>query len=799
MQTLLQDLRYGMRMLFKNPGFTLIAVLTLALGIGANTAIFSVVNAVLLRPLPYPRPERLVRLWESHAPSNLPRFSVTYPTFLDWRQQNQSFEKMAAFREDGFNLQTGDEPRRVNGARVTADFFAVLGVVPALGRAFSAQEDTPGGERVVILGHALWRQSFGGDAQIIGKEVRLNGQNCQVVGVMPPGFRYPNEETELWLPYQLDAAETGRGPHFLRVLGRLKEGATLQQARAEFDTIARRLEQAYPDTNKDWRVFMLPLNESLSGELQRPLSILLGAVLFVLLIACANVANLLLARHAAREREIAIRAALGAGRWRIIRQLLTESLLLALAGSIGALLFAAWGVDLLKKIGPRNIPRLQEAALDAPVLGFTLAAGLLTGLIFGLAPAWQRARLHPNLALKDGARTTGGGQRLRQSLVVAEIALALLLLIGGGLMLKSFWRLQQVAPGFNAEGALTLELNISPTKHAKPEQRAASLQQVLERLQALPGVTFAGATTRLPLRGNSGNTFQIEGRPGPVGGQRPSSNFRAITPDYFQAMGTPLVAGRTFTAEEAWQRPSAVIINQALARQHWPKESPLGQHLRFGDPNSPPLEIIGIAADTKENGLDQETQSGMYLPYGARPAPALTLVLRTQGHPLSFAAAAGAAVRQVDPEQPVSGINTLEGLISETVAQPRFNTSLLALFALLALALAAVGIYGVIAYAVAQRTPEIGLRMALGAQARDVLLLVLRQGGKLALGGVLLGLGGAWALTRYLKALLYGVSPTDPLLFTLTAGGLFLLALLACWLPARRATKVDPMIALRCE
>jgi putative ABC transport system permease protein len=432
MQTLLQDLRYGARMMLKQPGFTLIAVITLALGIGANTAIFSVVNAVLLRPLPYPQPERLVRLWESHAPSNRLRFAVSYPTFLDWRRQNQAFEKMAAFREDGFNLQTGDEPRRLNGARVTADFFDVLGVQPAMGRAFAAQEDTPGAERVVILSHALWQQSFGGDPQMIGKKLLLDGQNCQVVGVMPPGFRFPWDESELWLPYQLDAAKSGRGPHFLRVLGRLRADATLQRARAEMETIALRLEQAYPDTNKDFRVFMQPLHESQSGELQRPLYVLLGAVLFVLLIACANVANLLLARHAAREREIAIRTALGAGRWRIIRQLLTESLLLALAGSVGALLFAAWGVDLLKKLGPRDIPRLQEAALDAPVLGFTLMLGALTGLIFGLAPAWRRARLNLNLALKDGARTTGGGQRLRQSLVVAEIALALLLLIGGG-------------------------------------------------------------------------------------------------------------------------------------------------------------------------------------------------------------------------------------------------------------------------------------------------------------------------------------------------------------------------------
>ncbi len=805
MESLWQDLRFGARMLLKQPGFTLIAVITLALGIGATTAIFSVVNAVLLRPLPFAQAEHIVRLWESLPQSSGLRVAVRYPNFQDWRQQNQAFTHLAAYREDGFNLQAGVEARRLEGARVTADFFNVMGVQPAQGRAFSAQEDAPGGERVVILSHALWQQSFGGDAQWLGRQLKVDGQNYTVVGIMPsgfsfPGFGYANEETHLWFPYALEAPPTGRGPHFLRVLGRLKTGATVEQARTELDTIAQRLEQSYPDTNKGSRVFMIPLHEFFSDELQRPLYVLLSAVLFVLLIACANVANLLLARNAARERELAVRASLGAGRGRLVRQLLTESLLLVTVGGTGGLLLAAWGVTLLTKFGPRDIPRLQEATLDASVLGFTLVVSVLTALIFGLAPAWQRAGLDPNAALKAGARVTGGaGQHLRKSLIVVEVALAMLLLVGAGLMLKSFVALQQVAPGFDAQGGLTMELNLPPEKYAKPEQRASLLEQMLTRLRTLPGVAFAGATHRLPLRGNSAMGFEIEGRPIAEGQPRLRANYRAITPEYFRAMGTPLIAGRTYTDEEAWRKTSAIIINQTLARRHWPNENPIGKRLRTGGNNSPWLEIIGVAADAKENGLTAEVSDGFYVAYVASAAPAMTLVLRTDTDPLSLAATATAEIRRIDAEQALSGINTLSGLLNEATAQPRFNTALLGLFALLALVLAAVGIYGVIAYAVAQRTQEIGLRMALGAQARDVLRLVIGQGMKLALFGIVLGLGGAWALTRLMGTLLFKVSPTDWLTFAGISVLVTLTVLLACYLPARRATKVDPLIALRSE
>jgi putative ABC transport system permease protein len=519
-----------------------------------------------------------------------------------------------------------------------------------------------------------------------------------------------------------------------------------------------------------------------------------------LLIACANVANMLLARNAAREREIATRAALGAGRARLIRQLLTESLLLVAVGGAAALPLAAWGVGALTKFGPRDIPRLQEATLDAPVLAFTLAVSVLTGLIFGLAPAWRRSGLDLNAALKAGGRTAGGaGQRLRQGLVVAEVALALALLVGAGLMLKSFVRLQQVAPGFDAQGGLTMDINLPPQKYAKPAERAAFLEQALAQLRALPGVEYAGATHRLPFAGNSATSFDVEGRPVAEGTPRPRAIYRSISPDYFRAMGTPLVAGRTVTDEEAWRKPTAVIINQTLARRYWPNENALGKRIKVGASNSAWVEIIGVAPDTKETELTAEVEGALYQPYVMSADPAMTLVLRTGLEPLSLVAAARAEIRRVDAEQAVSGVNTLDGLLGEATAQPRFNASLLALFALLALALAPVGIYGVIAYAVAQRTQEIGLRMALGAQPRDVLRLILAQGLKLTLSGVSLGLLAAFALTRWLNSLLFGVSATDPLTFGGIALMLTFVALLACWIPARRAAKVDPMVALRYE
>ena len=795
---MIQDLRYGVRMLLKNPGFTAVAVLTLVLGIGANTAIFSVVNTVLLRPLPFKEPDRLVRLWESNSPNNLAYFSVAYLTFLDWRNQNQVFSEMGAYREDGFNLFAGSEPKRISGARVTSDFFSVLGIQPALGRAFLPAEDAPGGERVVVLSHGLWQRSFGGDPQLVGRQVSINGQSYTVIGIMPAGFQYPFEDTGLWMPYALDPAKGDRVSHFLRVIGRLKPGVTLPQARAELEGIAVRLEQAYPDTNKNWRVSMMSLHDSISGQIETTLYVLLGAVGFVLLIACSNVANLLLSRNAAREREIAIRAALGAGRGRIVRQLLTESLLLAIAGGAGAIFVASWGIKALVAFGPRNLPRLNDVSLDGSVLGFTLLVSVLTGMIFGLVPALQRSKLDLNSALKDGGRTAGGGARkLRHLLVVSEVAFALLLLVCAGLMLKSFVRLQQVAPGFEPEKSLTMEINLVPAKYAKLNDLTSFLQQTLDRIKTQPGVTFAGAAHRLPLQGNSFMGFTVEGRPPASANETPSANYRSITPDYFRAIGSTIVAGRTFTEEEAWQKGGAVIINQTLQRKYWPNEDPVGKRLKRLGPNGELLTIVGVAADMKESGLDSETEGGIYLSYITAPAAKMVLVMRTSIEPLSLAAAVSAEIQRGDREQAVSNISTLGRLLNETVAQPRFNAFLLALFALLALLLAAVGIYGVIAYSVSQRRRELGIRMALGAGRNDVLRLVVGQGMKLTGLGLAFGLLASLGATQLLKTLLFGVSVTDPLTYASIIALLAGVAFLACYLPARRAARVDPLVALR--
>ena len=801
METLLQDLRYGARMLLRKPGFTAVAALTLALGIGANTAIFSVVNAVLLRSLPFDRPEQLVRIWESNPPANIPSFSASFPNFSDWRAQNEVFEEMAAYREDGFNLTTGAGPERLTGARVTAGFFPTLGVAPAEGRMFLPEEDRPGGERVLVVSHGMWQQRFGADPQIVGRQLTVDGQTFTVVGVMPRGFTFPQDGTEIWVPYALDPQQAERAAHFLRVIARLKPGVTLERAQMDMDVIARRLEQSYPKSNTGWRMTMLGLHEAISGEIRTTLLVLLAAVGLVLLIACLNVANLLLARAAARSREIAIRSALGARRGRIIRQLLTESFLMALIGGGMGMLLAIWGVDLLVSFGPENLPRLKEVGIDGNVLAFTLALSLLTGAVFGLAPALQTSRIDLAKAIKEGGSASVGkpGRHwLGSLLVVSEIAVALTLLIGAGLLVRSFVRLQQVKPGFDAAHGVTMEINLAQSKYPKREQRAAFLQQALDRIKAMPSVESAGATHRLPLKGNSGSGLMIEGRPEPPPGQEISINYRSITPDYFQALGTPLVRGRTFSEQEAWSNGGAIIINQAAARRYWPDEDPLGKRVKVTHGGNW-LTVVGVAGDVHESGLQTEVEPGIYLPYVHFPGPGMTLVIRTESDPLSIVSGVGAQIRAVDPDQAVSNVNTLDQLVSGAIAQPRFNASLLLLFAAVAMVLAAVGIYGVVAYAVEQRTREIGLRMALGAQTGDVLKLVIGQGMKLTLIGVALGLIAAFALTRLIESLLFEVGATDPVTFAVIALLLASVSLLACYIPARRAAKVDPMVALRYE
>ena len=801
METLIQDLRYAVRMLVKKPGFTAVAAITLALGIGANTAIFSVVNAVLLRALPFKQPEQLVRIWESNPAANLPSFSASFPNFTDWQTQNEVFEEMAAFREDGFNLTIGTEPERLTGARVTAGFFQTLGVEPAEGRMFLPAEDQAGADRVAIVSHRMWQQRLGGDPQLIGRQLMVDGQSFTVVAVMPRGFTFPQDNTDLWIPFAPDAQRGERAAHFLRVIARLKPGVTVERAQTDMNVIAERLEQAYPKTNTGWRLTMLPLHEAISGQIRTTLLVLLAAVGLILLIACANVANLLLARASARGREIAIRAALGARRGRIIRQLLTESLLLALLGGGIGLLLAVWGVDLLVSFGPDSIPRLKEVGIDGRVLGYTLTLSLLTGSIFGLAPALQTSRADLSRALKEGGlASTGsaGRHRMGRLLVVTEIALAMMLLVGAGLLVQSFIRLQQVEPGFDAAHSLTMEINLAQSKYPKREQRAAFLQQALDRIRSLPGVEFAGATHRLPLRGNSGAGFLIEGRPEPQPGQELSINYRSVSPDYFQALGTPLVQGRTFTEQEAWTTAGAVVINQAAARRHFPGESPLGKRVKISR-GGDWLTVVGVAGDVRESGLQAEVEPGIYLPYVHSPAPSMTLVIRAGADPVSVAGGVRDQIRAVDADQAVSGIATLEQLVTTAIAQPRFNASLLLLFAAIAMLLAAVGIYGVMAYAVGQRTREIGLRLALGAQTSDVLRMILGQGVRLAVIGVVIGLIAAFMLTRLMESLLFGVGATDPLTFAVIALLLTGVALLACYIPARRATKIDPMVALRYE
>ncbi len=822
MQTFWQDLRYGARMLRKQPGFTLIAVVTLSLGIGANTAIFSVVNAVLLKPLPYPEADRLVLLLEQAE--SFGEESVAYLNFVDWRAQQNVFQNLGVYNGGSYTLTGNGDPQQLSGAQASADLLTALRIKPALGRLFTPDEDNLGAAPVVVLSHRLWQERFGGDANIINRTITLNERSYTVIGVLPPEFYFPRR-FDFWLP--LGPLTDGQGYQKrynhpgLRGIARLKDGVTLEQARAGMQTIAARLAAAYPDSNQGNSVIVRPLKQDITGNVERALWIILAAVGGVLLIACANVANLLLARAATRQREMAVRVALGASRWQLTRQLLTESLLLSLLGGLPGLLLAQWAIDGLLKVNPDVLPRAGEIKTDLAVLGFTFAVATLTGLLFGLIPAWQAGRTPAQLALKDAGRGIASGRsRFRHALVVTEIALTLVLLVGAGLLLRSFSQLLRADTGFNYGGLLTFAVDLPESKYQPLEPQMTFFQKLQQRLRALPGVTNAAWSSGLPLGNNGWTTsFSIEGRPLPPPNEMPAMEMTLVSPGYFETMKIPLRAGRWFDERDNREHLrgrdlsrlepiprliaglNCIVIDEEFARRYWPNEDAVGKRVRFGPMSDAPLlTVLGVVGRVKMNGLREETNRVQaYMPYLQGSVPDVRVIVRTAVDPQSLVATARAQVQQLDPQQPIHAVTTMEQLRAGTIASDRLNLLLLGSFAALALALALIGLYGVISYAVAQRTPEFGIRVALGAQPRDVLQLVIRQGLVLSLLGVSLGLVASLALTRLLTSLLFEVSATDLLTFTTIPLLLMTVALVACWIPARRATKVDPMIALRCD
>jgi predicted permease len=811
MGTLWQDIRYGLRTMRGNFAFTAVAVAALALGVGANTAIFSVVNAVLLRPLSYPNAERIVAIQELSADGR--RIQITPANFLDWRQQSTSFEHLAAIFTRTANLAGGGEAERVDLAVTSADFFQVFGVRPELGRFFTPDEEKAGHAPVVVVSHRLWQRRFGGDRGLVGRSITLDGGDYTVAGVAPAGFQYP-DRTEAWVPPLRLAPELSeqtdvtrvRGLGYLSAVALLKPGVPLERARGEMETITARLRQQYPETNNRRFDRVVSLHTHLVGESGTALLLLLGAVLFVLLIACANVANLLLARAASRQKEIAVRVALGATRLRLVRQLLVESVLLALAGGAAGLLLGWWGVDLLKGLLPADFPRVQDIGVDLRVLGFTLLVSFVTGVAFGLAPALQFTKPDVQEALKESARGTSGGRgrnRLRGLLIVTEVSLSLVLLVGAGLLLRSFVRLQSVELGFRPQRVLTFRVTPSGANYREDAQYSAFYSEVIRRLKPVAGVEAVGAINTLPLVKGPTRGFQVEGRPPLTPDKWPGANYRSVSPEYFRAVNVPVLRGRALDERDDEKSPQAAVVNQALARRVFPGEDPVGKRINFGgkggDGQPIWVEIVGVVSDVRSIELNAEPEPEVYASHLQVPFEGMSFVVRSSVEPESLAPAVREAVRAVDGAQPVSEVRPMEQLVSDAAAQPRLNFLLLGVFAGVALLLAAAGIYGVMSYAVTQRTHEIGIRIALGAQGRDVLRFVVGQGMALALVGVAAGLFGALLLTRLMSSLLYGVSATDPLTFAAVSLLLTLVALAACLVPARRATKVDPMVALRYE
>jgi putative ABC transport system permease protein len=809
MEVILKDIRYGIRGLLTNRAFTAVAVLTLALGIGANAAIFSVVNAVLLKPLKFHDPDRLVVIWEEASFAGFPRNTPAPGNYVDWKAQNQSFDDMAATADASFNLTGDGEPERIAAEKVTQSFFPLLGIQPLIGRIFNADEAKSGSDKVAILSYELWQSRYGGKREILNSSIQLNGEKCTVIGVMPRGFQFIQKDQRLWVPLPFDPVET-RNAHYLSVVARLKPGVTLTQAQADMNNVMQRISKDFPNETFGGKlgVVVLPFREQVAGNVKGSLLMLLVAVSFVLLIACANIASLLLARAASRRREIAVKTALGASRLRIVRQLLTESLMLSLAGGLIGLLLAYWSFNFLQRLIPEGLSLSTNLKLDGPVLLFALGVSIVTGIVFGLAPALHAARVDLNEALKQsGGRTSSAsGAKLRGATVVFQVALSLVLLVGAGLLIQTLVRLVNQYSFLEPEQVLTLRTQLPNSKYKDTPQRSNFYKQVLDRVQSLPGVVSAGYSTSVPLAWKGGTSgFYPEGAKDPIPGMSYDSNHRQVSPDYLKTLKIALRQGRYFDEHDNAQSMKVAVINETMARQYWPGENVIGRRFKLGDPNEdvPWVSIVGVVADVRQMGLDEPVKAEMYFPYSqvdAQPwfAPR-DLAIRTTGDPLKLVNSVREAVRAVDPDQPISNVAVLSDLLGEEAAQRQMGMVLLSGFAVLALILASLGIYGVLAYFVAQHRNEIGVRLALGATPQRMLLLVIRKGMGLTLVGIAFGVFASFALTRLMRSLLFGVGANDPLTFVAVPLVLLVVSLLACWIPARRAAKVDPMAALRYE
>ena len=807
MDSIIKDLRFAVRGLLKRPGFVAVAVITLALGIGGSTSIFTVVDAALLRGLPYKQPDRLYHLWEKTPQEQFSKREFSYPDYQDY-QQNNVFEGLAAYTGGRVLLSGVGDPEFVGGPRVSANFFSVLGVDPIIGRTFQTGEDQPGGPKVAVLNYGLWQRRFGGDPNVIGRALTINGASYTVVGVLPQSFQFALRPNDLWIPYQPTQNQLTRRPlHGTNLIGRLKPGVDAAQAQSELNVIAARIEKEYSESHAGTTMRLVPLHEEVIGKVRPILLVLLAGVGFVLLIACANVASLLLTRSLGRQKEVAIRSALGASRWRVVRQLLTESLVLSLLGGAAGLIVAYWSVPALVSALPQNqliaMPFLKTLGLDTRILLFSFGLSLFTGVVFGLAPSLQSSRLDLNEVLKEGGRTmaAGASHRLRSAMVVTEIALAVVLLVGAGLMMKSLLRLLQTNVGFQTDNLMTMTVVLPAAKFTEANQIINVQQQLQDRLQSLPGVSSAGTIDILPLNGGNTSRFFVDGEPAPPPGQETEANVRVVSDTYFKTLGVPLLSGRMFDERDGPDKPGVVIIGKTVADRLFAGRDPVGRKLRYSVSQGTPDLIVGVVGDVKTTGLDESVRPVLYYPFRQSAAPIANFVLRTDVDPNALATSIRKEVRDLEPNAAILNLNSMDQMIAQTPASfmRRFPALLISIFALVALLLASIGIYGVVSYSVSQQTHYIGVRMALGANSSDILRMVLKEGLLLAIAGVGIGIAAAFALMRLLRTLLFEVSTSDAMTFTLVAGALFVVALLACYLPARRATKVDPLVALRYE